>query len=98
MMVSCNCTFGQNEHKFKFSFSVGSGHGGSEAATFAKEHLINEIVSQKSFWSDDDQEVLNAIEEGYISTHYAMWAEQGELQITEEPIWFSFWSLVRKKR
>lgn len=59
---------------FVFFFA---GHGGSEAATFAKEHLINLIVNQKAFWSDDDQEVLRAIREGYLATHYAMWREQG---------------------
>lgn len=56
-----------------------SGHGGSEAATFAKEHLINLIVNQKAFWSDDDNEVLRAIREGYLATHYAMWREQGKI-------------------
>lgn len=54
-----------------------SGHGGAEAATFAKEHLINLIVSQKAFWSNDDRDVLRAIREGYIATHLAMWREQG---------------------
>lgn len=62
----------------------GAGHGGSEAATFAKENLINLIVHQKSFWSNDDQEVLRAIEQGYIDTHYAMWAEQGKLNALNE--------------
>lgn len=54
-----------------------TGHGGSHAAQFAKEHLINLIVNQKEFWSDDDEDVLRAIKEGYIATHYAMWREQG---------------------
>lgn len=60
------------------SFALFSGHGGSEAATYAKEHLINLIVNQKAFWSDNDQEVLRAIREGYLATHYAMWREQGK--------------------
>lgn len=60
-----------------FSLITFSGHGGAEAATFAKEHLINMIVNQKAFWSDDDREVLRAIREGYINTHYQMWKEQG---------------------
>lgn len=55
------------------------GHGGAEAATFAKEHLINLIVNQKLFWSNDDRDVLRAIREGYIATHYAMWREQGKI-------------------
>lgn len=61
---------------------VTSGHGGSEAATFAKEHLINLIVNQKLFWSNDDRDVLRAIREGYIATHYAMWREQGKLSVS----------------
>lgn len=63
-----------------------TGHGGAEAATFAKEHLINLIVNQKAFWSDDDRDVLRAIREGYIATHYAMWREQGKYFSSEE-IW-----------
>lgn len=63
---------------FNSIFVLFSGHGGSEAATFAKEHLINLIVNQKAFWSDDDEEVLRAIREGYLATHYAMWREQGK--------------------
>lgn len=59
---------------FHFPFA---GHGGAEAATYAKEHLINLIVNQKLFWSDDDQDVLRAIREGYIATHLSMWREQG---------------------
>lgn len=55
-----------------------TGHGGAEAATFAKEHLINLIVNQKIFWSNDDRDILRAIREGYIATHYAMWREQGK--------------------
>lgn len=64
---------------FSHCFVHRLGHGGSEAATFAKEHLINLIVNQKQFWSDDDQDVLRAIREGYIATHYAMWREQGKV-------------------
>lgn len=55
------------------------GHGGSEAATFAKENLINEIVNQKSFWSNNDELVLQSIRDGYISTHNAMKREQSKL-------------------
>lgn len=58
-------------------FNFNTGHGGSDAAQFAKEHLINLIVNQKAFWSDNDADVLRAIKEGYIATHYAMWREQG---------------------
>ncbi|XP_031626326.1 uncharacterized protein LOC116342744 isoform X2 [Contarinia nasturtii] len=66
-----------DERDFEYAFiGIYDGHGGAEAATFAKEHLINMIVNQKAFWSDDDREVLRAIREGYINTHYQMWKEQ----------------------
>jgi len=56
-------------------FGIFDGHGGREAAVFAKAHLMDFIVSQKGFWEDDDDAVLKAIHEGYIQTHYAMWKE-----------------------
>lgn len=59
-------------------FGIFDGHGGGEAATFAKEHLMNVIVKQKNFWSDRDEDVLRAIRDGYVNTHYAMWRELGK--------------------
>lgn len=59
-------------------FGIFDGHGGGEAATFAKEHLMDIIVKQRNFWSDKDEDVLRAIKDGYINTHYAMWRELGE--------------------
>uniref|UniRef100_A0A6P7GT77 Protein phosphatase 1D n=1 Tax=Diabrotica virgifera virgifera TaxID=50390 RepID=A0A6P7GT77_DIAVI len=57
-------------------FGIYDGHGGAEAAAFAKEHLMETIIKHKNFWSDDDEDVLRAIKDGYIATHYAMWREQ----------------------
>lgn len=66
-------------HELEYAFfGIYDGHGGPEAAVFAKEHLMLEIVKQKLFWSDKDEDVLRAIREGYIATHFAMWREQGE--------------------
>lgn len=56
-------------------FGIFDGHGGQQAATFAKEHLLDNIVNQKSFWSDKDAEVLRAIREGFLQTHLAMWRQ-----------------------
>ena len=53
------------------------GHGGREAALFAKEHLMDYIVRQKGFWSNDDEQILRAIHEGFVQTHHAMWKELG---------------------
>ncbi|XP_068159912.1 LOW QUALITY PROTEIN: uncharacterized protein Pp2C1 [Drosophila tropicalis] len=64
-------------HELEYAFfGIYDGHGGNEAALFAKEHLMLEIVKQKQFWSDNDEDVLRAIREGYIATHFAMWREQ----------------------
>ncbi|KAH8387169.1 hypothetical protein KR093_005229, partial [Drosophila rubida] len=64
-------------HELEYAFfGIYDGHGGTEAALFAKEHLMLEIVKQKQFWSDNDEDVLRAIREGYIGTHFAMWREQ----------------------
>jgi protein phosphatase 1D len=59
-------------------FGIYDGHGGQDAAVFAKEHLMNSIVSQKLFWSDNDDDVLKSIHEGYLATHLAMWRIQGK--------------------
>lgn len=60
-------------------FGIFDGHGGREAAVFAKEHLMDFIVRQKGFWSEDDETVLRAIHEGFVQTHHAMWKELGKL-------------------
>ncbi|XP_023019638.2 protein phosphatase 2C [Leptinotarsa decemlineata] len=57
-------------------FGIYDGHGGAEAAAFAKDHLMETIIKHKNFWSDYDEDVLRAIKDGYIATHYAMWREQ----------------------
>ena len=58
-------------------FGIFDGHGGREAAVFAKEHLLDFIVNQPKFWTDDDHLVLRAIKEGFLQTHQAMWKELG---------------------
>lgn len=58
-------------------FGVYDGHGGAEAANFARENLMDTIVKQKLFWSENDNDVLRAIREGFIATHHAMWKDQG---------------------
>ena len=68
-----------NDREIEYAFfGIFDGHGGGEAATFAKENLMDIIVKQKNFWSDNDEDVLKAIRDGYINTHYAMWRELGK--------------------
>jgi Serine/threonine protein phosphatase len=59
-------------------FGIFDGHGGREAATFAKEHLMDYIVNQKGFWSDKDEDILRAIRDGFLQTHLSMWGQLGE--------------------
>ncbi|XP_050434412.1 uncharacterized protein LOC126841798 [Adelges cooleyi] len=54
-------------------FGIFDGHGGSEAAAYAKDHLLDTIIKDDAFWSDDDKDVLRAIRNGYIATHIDMW-------------------------
>ena len=54
-------------------FGVFDGHGGVHAAKYAKENLLDEITSLKGFWSEDDNEVLKAIKDGFVATHHKMW-------------------------
>lgn len=69
----------EDEQNLEYAFfGIFDGHGGSEAAHYAKEHLMRLIVQQKLFWSSSDDDVLRAIREGYIACHNAMWREQGE--------------------
>ncbi|XP_068623916.1 uncharacterized protein Pp2C1 [Battus philenor] len=66
----------EDERDLEYAFfGIYDGHGGSEAAAFAKEHLMDSIVKQRQFWSDDDEDVLKAIRNGYMLTHLNMWKE-----------------------
>ncbi|KAG8178806.1 hypothetical protein JTE90_015359 [Oedothorax gibbosus] len=56
-------------------FGIFDGHGGKEAAQYAKNHLLDNIVCLKHFWQDEDDMILSAIRDGFINTHMAMWKE-----------------------
>lgn len=55
-----------------FYFGIFDGHGGREAANFAKQHLLTNITGQKDFWSQQDDDVMRAIRNGFAQTHSAM--------------------------
>lgn len=72
----------EDERDLEYAFfGIYDGHGGSEAAAFAKEHLMDSIVKQRQFWSDNDEDVLKAIRNGYMLTHLNMWKELGNSYI-----------------
>lgn len=56
-------------------FAVFDGHGGREAAQFAREHLWDLLKRQRGFWSGDHSEVCAALRKGFIACHHAMWKE-----------------------
>uniref|UniRef100_A0A3Q1HX25 PPM-type phosphatase domain-containing protein n=1 Tax=Anabas testudineus TaxID=64144 RepID=A0A3Q1HX25_ANATE len=59
-------------------FAVFDGHGGREAAHFAREHLWDLLKRQRGFWSKDHGEVCAALRKGFIACHHAMWKELPE--------------------
>ncbi|KAG9508739.1 Protein phosphatase 1D [Fragariocoptes setiger] len=60
-----HCIQGERTH-------MEDGHGGKEAAEFARTHLLENIVAQPGFWTNDDDQVLNAIKKGFRSAHLSM--------------------------
>lgn len=56
-------------------FGIFDGHGGKEAAIYAKEHLMDNITKQQSFWSENDDLVLKSIREGFLKTQNDMWGD-----------------------
>ncbi|KAG9466209.1 protein phosphatase 1D [Eleutherodactylus coqui] len=59
-------------------FAVFDGHGGREAAHFAREHLWGFIRKQKGFMSRESEEVCAAIRKGFVACHQAMWKKLPE--------------------
>ncbi|XP_069827880.1 protein phosphatase 1D [Dendropsophus ebraccatus] len=59
-------------------FAVFDGHGGREAAHFARDHLWGFIRKQKGFMSREPEEVCAAIRKGFIACHHAMWKKLPE--------------------
>ncbi|XP_036975025.1 protein phosphatase 1D-like isoform X2 [Acanthopagrus latus] len=59
-------------------FAVFDGHGGREAAHFARENLWELLKRQRGFWSKDHSEVCAALRKGFIACHHAMWKELPE--------------------
>jgi len=60
-------------------FGIFDGHGGADAAKYAKTHLHKNITANNMFFSQDSDDVIKAIEEGFLKTHEDMWKEIGNL-------------------
>lgn len=72
-------------------FAVCDGHGGREAAQFAREHLWGFIKKQKGFTSSEPAKVCAAIRKGFLACHLAMWKKLGKFPgFVWRPPHFSF--------
>ena len=74
-------------------FGIFDGHGGKHAAIFAKEHLMDNIVSNPYFWSENDEDVLKAIKEGFLTTHQAMFKVLGRFFIVWNIFLQLYWTI-----
>lgn len=59
-------------------FAVFDGHGGGEAAQFARDHLWDLLKKQRGFWSGDYRKVCRAIRTGFAACQRAMWKKLRE--------------------
>ena len=60
-------------------FAIFDGHGGGDAADFARKHLWDRIKQQKGFYSGETSRVTKAIKDGFVATHREMWKHLGKL-------------------
>ena len=60
-------------------FAIFDGHGGGDAADFARNHLWDAIKQQKGFYSGETSRVTKAIKDGFVATHREMWKHLGKL-------------------
>ncbi|KAI1715270.1 protein phosphatase 2C domain-containing protein [Ditylenchus destructor] len=61
-----------NNHLLYVFAAVYDGHGGDEASKYARKHLHINIMKDPLFDSDNDDDVLQAIRNGFIRTHHEM--------------------------
>lgn len=67
------CGSGRRPRRSVAFFAVCDGHGGREAAQFARENLWGFIKKQKGFGSAEPAAVCAALRKGFIACHRAMW-------------------------
>lgn len=76
-------------------FAVCDGHGGREAAQFAREHLWGFIKKQKGFTSSEPAKVCAAIRKGFLACHLAMWKKLGKFPgLSGARLFFFFFSFL----
>ena len=59
-------------------FAIFDGHGGKEAAFYAKSHLWKTLKADERLFSKDPEIVKTAIRDAFHKTHNDMWDEIGK--------------------
>lgn len=62
-------------------FAVFDGHGGLQAARYAREHLQEVLKSSPGFWSNDDEDILSSLTSCFRVLHNKMEDDSGEYSI-----------------
>lgn len=60
-------------------FAVFDGHGGKEAAKYARDNLWSSIKTSDGFESGAPVKVAQAIAAGFVQTHEDMWKVRGKI-------------------
>lgn len=61
---------------------VFDGHGGDQAAMYARDHLWENIKQQNGFFSRNKEEVMKAIRQGFHFTQSEMWKVRRKLTLS----------------
>ncbi|CAD6188486.1 unnamed protein product [Caenorhabditis auriculariae] len=62
-----------SDRSLKYTFlGVFDGHGGDEASDYVRNNLLKNITENPKFHSSNDEMILQAIREGFLSTHEGM--------------------------
>ncbi|XP_056139190.1 protein phosphatase 1D-like [Lampris incognitus] len=77
-LARCAAETGSRPRRSVAFFAVFDGHGGREAAQFARLWLWEFIKKQRGFWSRCDADVCSAIRKGFVACHHAMWKKLPE--------------------
>lgn len=59
-------------------FAVFDGHGGKEAASYARSNLWKTLKADKGLLSQDPEIVKTALRSAFLKTHNDMWGEIGK--------------------
>ena len=62
-------------------FAVFDGHGGKEAALFARNRFWTNLKRRPMFYSESPEKVCKTISDVFLETHESMWPHRGNATI-----------------